>query len=315
MSFTEELHYQVGKKDQDLKFIIKKDKFTAYVILDGHGHFGREFVHRVEYIVYKKLASLNDAIITYETVLRTLLNDSSCEITECVDDFYKDFLNRLFIDTDKELEDVKFTSSGCTMSIVLITNTRMYVANVGDSDVALYNKETGLTKLTTEHSGLVESEMVRLKLNPCIEIFYISNEGQLALVWNEKREKYPIIPSFNYLVNEAKEPVTYISYVNKLDDRWPIIKSICISRSIGDYFFKTTGAVISEPSISIFNKPSSNDLLLIGSDGFWDAWTPENLHFTLYNEPSLLFSKSVELNEKAYNVHKDDNSLILVKFH
>ena len=318
MSFIEESHYHPSKKDQDLKFVVKKDKFTAYIMLDGHGLYGHEFVRKVELIVFRKLATLNDSIITYESVLSTLCkevgNTIGPDLSIYLDEFYSEFLNRLFIDTNDELACEKYNNTGCAMSVVIITPSRMYVANVGDSDVYLFNNKTDLIKLTTDHSGLSPTEMYRLKSYPNTEIFYVSNKSQLKQVWNSDKTLLPIDPTFDYMINEAGEPITYVCYLDRMDLRFPIIKSMCLSRSIGDYFFKTIG-VISEPSISIFNKPISNEILLIGSDGFWDGWKKDDLKYTLCSDPSNIFSKSMKLNEVAFGRFVDDNSLFVIRFY
>jgi serine/threonine protein phosphatase PrpC len=318
MSSIEESYYSPGRKNQDLRFIVKKDKFTAYIVLDGHGPYGHEFVRMVEQILYKKLAIMNDAIGLYETFLTNIITETGYNelfYGAHLDDYYKEFLNRLFSETNSEMMNDKYNDTGAAMTVVIITPKRMYVANVGNSDAYLFTNDKSLMKLTTTHTGLETDEMNYLKLFPCVEIFNISNKKELKQTWHPLlRTLIPFDPRFDYMTNEAGVPITYICYMDKLDMRCPIMKTICISRSIGDYFFKSVGGIRTEPTIRVYNKPISNEVLLIGSDGFWNAWKMDILYSTILTEPFSLFSKSDIFNKTVYNEHSDDNSLILVKF-
>lgn len=281
MSSIEDVHYHPGSKDEDLQFIIHTDKFTAYVILDGHGFYAREFVASAKSILSRKLLEFNE-------------------------ESYNDSLIRIFEETNTEVYKEIFIRTGATLTVVIITATHMYVANAGDSDALLFTKDKTIKKLNADHSGLSCDEMLRLRSSyPETRIMYDSKTPRMITpVWSLSNEIIPMDNRYHYAKNRSYEPAIYIIYKeNKL----------AMTRSIGDYYMKL-GGVIAKPSISVREKPTTDEILLVASDGFWDGWTKPELAEHLKTDPASVFAKSIELNHMCFGSSADDNSLIMVKF-
>jgi serine/threonine protein phosphatase PrpC len=291
MLSTPNIHYHPGRKDEDGRMIINTDKFTAYVILDGHGMYGRIFVDKAMDILKPKIEKFDE-------------------------EHYEASLTQIFHETNLEMTDPYYILTGSTLTVVIITATHIYTANVGDSDAYLFTKDKTMEKLTTDHSGLSFDEMMRLKEKyPTTSIMYDSKHpGKSTPVWSESNELNPHDIRFQYAKNRSYEPAIYIIH-NGRYTRSGFFDGhkLAMTRSIGDYYLKEAG-IIATPSISIREKPTAGEKLLVASDGFWDAWTKPELIEQLTSDPVNIFSKSVELNRLYFGSSIDDNSLIIVNF-
>lgn len=57
---------------------------------------------------------------------------------------------------EKSKSDISYDGMGTTLTIAIIVNEDIAIANIGDSRCYIYNKETGLLKITKDHSIVEE---------------------------------------------------------------------------------------------------------------------------------------------------------------
>jgi serine/threonine protein phosphatase PrpC len=278
--------YSKGQKDQDTHHIIDTNDFKIFIVLDGHGVYGTEYVNSVKSLLAEKLVTID-----YNT-------DTNTKIRQ------------VFKDVNTQLNISKFIGTGCTASIVFILKDKMIVANVGDSDVYMFDDDHNLTLLSGTHSGTNKDEMERLKEFPHTKIVYATTKGTFdSLVWSNDKMNQFDGAKFHYCKNRMEEPATYIC-CNTISNK------LAMTRSLGDYALKSYG-ITWEPEIREYPLPTLKSQILIGSDGFWDSWTEKEL------------IKELGDVEKRKNVHKtsidlstfyfgkgtaDDNTLIHITF-
>ena len=278
--------YSKGQKDQDTHLIIDNKDYKIFIVLDGHGIHGTEYVNSVKSLLAEKLVTID-----YSTDAQTKIK-------------------QVFEDINKVLNVSKYNATGCTASILFILKDKIIVANVGDSDVYMFDDDHNLTLLSGSHSGTNKDEMERLKAFPHTKIVYATTQGTFdSLVWNDDKMNPFDGAKFHYCKNRMNEPATYICSKS-------ISNKLAMTRSLGDYALKSHG-VSWEPEIHEYPLPKSKSQILIASDGFWDSWREEEL------------IKELADIEKRKNVHKtsvdlstfyfgkgnaDDNTLIQITF-
>ena len=152
-----------------------------------------------------------------------------------------DFLSQHAIGTDNFLKD----KSGSCAIVTVIADKTVYIANVGDSRVVMSNDfGRHIIQLTEDHKPNLKSEKKRIK----------ENEGVVYKV-NSFNTLYRVLPG-----------------------------NLSVSRTIGDASSKVPflggklGVIISTPEITKFTlDESTNDFILMGSDGIFDKLDNEDL--------------------------------------
>lgn len=287
MSIITNSYYKPSTKDQDTSLITEIGDNKLYLILDGHGSnpAGKAFVTNLKQTFSEKFAGI---------------------------DFTKDITSQMktmFNEVNDELNKPEYFRVGSTATLVIITKEKMFVVTVGDSDVYLFNSDNELLQLNAIQGGTSKTEMIRLKAYPCIQIKYNlvnPNFGGPTQVWNEDDEFIPLNGVYHHYKNRMCEPAVYM---------YAGINNLASTRSIGDYVLKPHG-IICEPDVSEYPVPSPGSQLLIGSDGFWDCWSREELIVELSDasKKMTIHTKSIELNTQYFGSNPDDNTLIHIHF-
>ena len=278
--------YTKGQRDQDTHFIIEASEYKIFGVFDGHGNFGKEFVEEAKTKFAGKLTTIDYSTDPYDKI------------------------KKVFNEINTSLNLSKYISSGSTVSLLIILKDKMLVANVGDSDVYLFDDSHNLTLLSGSHSGTNENEMKRLKEFPNTKIVYATTIGTFeSLLWKDDKMNPFEASLHHYCKNRMNEPATYICS-NILPNK------LAMTRSLGDYALKNHG-ITWEPEIHEYPLPNEKSQILIASDGFWDSWKQEEIITELSDieKRQNIHKTSVELSTFYFGKkNADDNTLIHITF-
>jgi len=229
------------KQNQDTFFAITKvfgkSDWSAFGVLDGHGQHGKSC-----------------SLFAKGAFVRILSRES--ELDESVLDQH---LAQAFQRVHNALcgdDTIDSSLSGTTASIVIVTSTKLYSANVGDSHCIITKKakqrRTSAFQITEEHTANVEQEAIRVRKSG-------GRVHRLSIGFGED-----IGPQRVWLANEDSP-------------------GLAISRSIGDEVAHSVG-VTSIPSVAIWERSEQHNLVVLASDGVWD-------HFEAF-EVAKVFERS-----------------------
>jgi serine/threonine protein phosphatase PrpC len=223
----------------------------------------------------------------------------------------------IFITTNDELYEPKFKASGCTATMVLISETKMIVANVGDSDAFIFNKNLTLNKLNNNHSLTTKSEIERImsyskSKGRDINITFATRDsfgvGKVPL-WDKNMNIQAFDPRFHFYRNRMGDIASYIEIIDE-----EISPMLNMTRSLGDYMLKEIG-ISCIPDINVYERPTNGSKLLVGSDGFWDCWTISELETELadHKKCQTIHNTSVRMTDFYFGKgNGDDNTLIML---
>jgi len=285
--------YTPSFKDQDVFFTCVVGDFQVIVVLDGHGNFGKEFAILVK---QKFIAKLQVADFTLPI---------------------ESLITNIFETTNSELYEPKFNATGCTATMILLSKTKIIVANVGDSDAFIFDENLKLIKLTKDHCLTTKSEIERITsysksngLETSITFATRNPQGYGKVpLWDKDMNLNPLDPRYHFSRNRMGEIAAYIEMINS-----EVSPMINMTRSIGDYKLKNIG-ISATPDISVYERPVAGTSLLVGSDGFWDCWTIDELESELAdeNKRKLIHSTSVRMTNFYFGKgNGDDNTLIML---
>lgn len=264
-------------QDRSKYWIINEGNIRIFLIADGHGISGEKYAE--------------SCISVMENYVQTI----DWNKDELDDDF-----NTIFSQIDMFCkENIGISSGGSTLSICVIRKDKdIYVANVGDSDVMLFDKNSNSSRmLSTEHSPTNIDEFKRIvvdgkfkdtrfnyhrlsKCYPKIDIFKLNEDEDYVLADKPDRNVF--------FKNVRDELATVISNDNEPNNY------ITVSRSIGDFSYKEKNGLISVPSISKYPVLKEGEFIICASDGFWDCWKYEEI-----------FDEFIENKETWEKKHKD----------
>jgi serine/threonine protein phosphatase PrpC len=239
---------------------VNGNTLSYYAIFDGYGgalasKFCEENMHT---ILVKHLSSIAD---------------------------WNEALKATFLDVDKqflEKAEKEAIQGGTTATIALVLKSRLYVANVGDSESVLCRNGKAVT-LTNCHN-MLKSTTEEQRIKKLGGIVYHKRLGHLN--WN------------------------------------PAIVSIGLTRAIGDIFYKhekfTSGkqtGLISIPDVTQVQLTEAEQFLIIGCDGLWAVVSPQeacDLIGTILQESNNPQLAAKELANMAAQKGSLDNITVLV---
>ncbi|KAK7321604.1 hypothetical protein VNO77_32414 [Canavalia gladiata] len=218
-------------------------------VYDGHGRNG----HIVSKIVNSRLSSLilsqKNVLEKFDDTIEIDDDNTSHHVDKMKEDLvlknfhkWKQAITNAFRVMDKEVKlqgNLDCSCSGTTAVIVIKQGEGLVIANLGDSRAVLgtiYDEELIATQLTTDlKPGLPrEAERIR-RCNGCV--YALEEEPQIERVW---------------LPNNKNSP------------------GLAMSRAFGDFLLKDHG-VIAIPHISYHPLTSSDQFIVLATDGVWDV--------------------------------------------
>jgi len=242
-------------------------KASLFLVCDGHG--GKEAAEYVRTHIFNKIMKQVAIQKTPEEAILSAFEEIESDFKEIV--------------KEKDLDGLV----GTTVTIAIIIDSTLYVANTGDSEASICTKGVS-TFLTKNHSTNNPDERLR-----------VEQEGGKLI-------------SDRTGVTRLGHPVWNPHYVN-----------IGVTRAIGDFYFKSQEYVAEKhsglsavPSIIKWELTADDQFVLIASDGFWDVVNPEDaMKVILSNfnlDSSNICKKLVELSKERES--KDNVTVLLIKF-
>lgn len=178
---------------------------------------------------------------------------------------------------------------GTTASVVRFDpDGAMTVANVGDSDVVIFDSDTDPGRsLIADHSCTNLDEWIRVHAAHPTTRFRFNNPNIYAAerpVWipqavlnPELPEPWALNPAGGYHYSDVRN--SWATYVTVADGS----ESLAMTRALGDFHLKRHG-VIAAPAIQTAPAPAPNTTraVIIGSDGLWDTLQFEEARGIVY---------------------------------
>ena len=214
-------------------------------VFDGHGDLG----HKVADFAAKKLP---------QYVARRLNSLPCCQ----PDDWIMKQLSESFIEIDQDLVPPIALRGGCTASVTLRIDNKLYIANTGDSRT-----------LVVRHATCTDSE----KLDPStVEIIYSTRPDKAHLPDERSR-----IENLGGKIHTPKDhPTLSRVIVHSTAARPPEAIGLAMSRSLGDWEWGEVG-VIPDPIVDtvdlndLTSSPRTSGFYIAASDGLWDLRRPQ----------------------------------------
>ena len=245
-----------------------------------------------------------------DTVISTKeINFSAVDLSEIID--------QLFISINEiAKQNYGDLYGGSTFSLLIIRKGKdFWVANAGDSSIAILDKTKASLEILTEDHGpnnikeaeriytdfpdtIFEYDRVR-KFEPVIPLYRKTEDGLTKIP--PPSEGYPNY----YLKNRQDEAATYVGFDKT--------HKLALTRGIGDFMFQEKMGLISKPFIKRNSQLSSDQILICASDGFWDCWTHDEIvEFVMTKELSSLESEHISKSNKYFGSNKDDTLIHLI---
>jgi serine/threonine protein phosphatase PrpC len=229
-------------------------KMSYFAIFDGHG--GENCSE------YLKNNFLNILIEN-----KNFPYDIKLALTETFEKIEKDFFNK---NKGKEKEEID--KSGSCALVCIMTENKIFIANIGDSRAIMsINNGTKIKQLTVDHkpNNIKEYERV-IKNGGKVYIDDFSGEGSV------KPDKNQI----KYILNK-NEFAKYKTQADIIYRHFP--SNLAIMRSIGDFKAKSKdfgglpNNIIAVPEIYTYDYNHINDFIIMGCDGIFDDLSNEEI--------------------------------------
>ncbi len=280
-------------QDRSKYWILNGGETRIFLVADGHGSKGEKFAEAC-------ISVMNNFIETIDWT-KDVLDDEFNTIFKEIDSFCKVNLNSIL--------------GGSTLSICLMRKDKdIYVANVGDSDVIMFdNKNKTYNIMSADHSPTSIEEYKRISQE-------FSNTRFTYHPVNRFKQKVNIFKQNDdgeYIF--AEKPVGNVFYKNVRQELATIICNvtepssyITISRSIGDFKYKEKNGLISTPSISKYPVLEEGQFIICASDGFWDCWKYEEIFVEFIEDKETWEKKHKDNSIKLFGTKFDDMSAFFI---
>mmetsp|Transcript_10559 Transcript_10559/g.19480 ORF Transcript_10559/g.19480 Transcript_10559/m.19480 type:complete len:410 (-) Transcript_10559:247-1476(-) len=259
---------------------------VVFGVFDGHGPFGQFASHFCRVELHKAMVDVYKK--NPDASPETVLHESTQHI------------HNTFNKSDPSVTGVDPQVSGTTLIVALVLKEKIYVANVGDSRCVMGLRSSAkdtkakVIAMSDDHKPERESEMERISKTDAV----LMSEGQLR--------------------GGPKEGKTYVCRRDSLGN---IVYGVLFSRSIGDLDAHQNLGIESKAEIikgSI--DPSSNQYLVLASDGVWDQMTNEQvMRKVFHTEDPLKASEQIasisrdRWDSDRLHSRRDDISVLVVQ--
>eukprot|EP01025_Chloroclados_australasicus_P065708 TRINITY_DN8950_c1_g4_i2.p1 TRINITY_DN8950_c1_g4~~TRINITY_DN8950_c1_g4_i2.p1 ORF type:complete len:428 (-),score=32.81 TRINITY_DN8950_c1_g4_i2:5235-6518(-) len=250
--------------------LVRGDNYAVYAVCDGHAG-----IAAADFVAQK----LNDEIKfqIHQEGLRLIWSTGKNKIIDAVQRCMK----KVFLSLDSQFMKLNENSiAGTTLTVAVIMENILTVANVGDSKCILLSSDGHFLNMIAEH---------RLEVNEQEKLRIESLGGTV--------ERLKLAGDLN---GDGIGPLRM----------WPA--GLAVSRSIGDKDARPFGTPF--PAIKSMKLPAAGGRLIIASDGLWDFFSSRRvaamIHRSKLEEVPGLLIRNVQTVSR--NVMKDDTSVIAV---
>lgn len=165
-------------------------------------------------------------------------------------------LRKSFVSTDAALviTEMNYMTSGCTCVAVYVRDTKLYVANVGDSRAVMAYKPLINAGESSSSSSSASVELPLVAKN-------LSRDHKP----DDPIEMERIVRMGGFVCPPQEEGLSARVY---LDPDFTMI-GLAMGRSIGDHAVKSVG-VIADPEVLEFDVDPADQFMIMASDGVWE---------------------------------------------
>ena len=280
-----------SSSDQDRGKHWNIENIDIYAVCDGHGVYGRTFAeHVINYI------------------------DTHFHTIEWMNDNIEEIIQNLFVEIETSAsETLSGKHGGSTVSLYIKRGDKdIWIANLGDSDIVIFNKTDNshivlsedhgpsnieeFKRMKQTHDNVIAEYDKQIKIGPVIPVF-----KQVDDKWTNSE-----IPSRNvYYKNVEGEYATYIGDGDSY--------KLSVTRAIGDFHFKEHFGVSSVPFIRKIEPLTGNNVIIMASDGFWDCWKySEVTDFLQNNSIDKLEKEHSDKSNRLFGSSKDDTFVYVI---
>jgi serine/threonine protein phosphatase PrpC len=251
-------------------FLVGPDSETSssnflLAIFDGHSQSGHE---------------VSSFLLThFPSLLASNLNSNGSRFPEDENTWIRGQLNKTFLEIQDQIPLAAAYRGGSTGCVVLRMGQRLFVANVGDSQVVVTQHSTALDAAST--NAPASSSRRRLSTVPSqLDPIIIYRSALHKTHYPEELSRIQKAGGEVTFPDNGRSPRVW-AFCKHMDP--PYTKGLTMSRSFGDNDFKGIG-VIAEPTIDMIDLPFHNHtgvgedadaitdslLLVAATDGLWE---------------------------------------------
>ena len=305
MSCIEELNLQFleidlkakTSQDRGKKWIINKNGKLAYlfVVADGHGKNG--------HIISQSIIDHFDRLIC-SNIVNWFEDDLSLLITS------------QFLEIDRDIENsFGDIDGGSTLSFCLIRcNIDIWIANVGDSEIKLFDleKNSGYL-LSMNHTPNNIEEVKRIKRDFPLTFFEydkFNKSYETNYMYEFKDDEIlKLEPKDNFYFKNRNDEIA--CYLSRCYDGNNL--KISVTRAIGDFSYKNKLGLISTPYVKRYKKIKKNQVIICASDGLWDSWkNNEIMEFLSNNNLKNFMEEHIKKSNLYFGENKDDTFIYII---
>lgn len=231
--------------------------------------------HNIQNLVYENLISNPELL---EKKLK-VSNNVRVKPKKCVIEGKKNlFKEKIYCPCVFNENGMKLMDSGCTTTIILIINEKVYTANVGDSLAYVYDVEKSkITQLTEKHTCESLNEIERMTSDHLSKIYKdnyfqflvkIMTKDEMDSSCHENKSKLKKISNLQIKSTDEKNKNILKNDTDSIRYNYTKISAIMPSRSVGHNVSYYCG-IKCEPNINHF-KIQNDVKIVVATDGFWD---------------------------------------------
>jgi serine/threonine protein phosphatase PrpC len=226
--------------------------------------------------------------------------DIKLALTETFEKIEKDFFNK---NKGKEKEEID--KSGSCALVCIMTENKIFIANIGDSRAIMsINNGTKIKQLTVDHkpNNIKEYERV-IKNGGKVYIDDFSGEGSVEPDKNQ----------IKYIFNK-NEFAKYKTQADIIYRHFP--SNLAIMRSIGDFKAKSKdfgglpNNIIAVPEIYTYDYNHINDFIIMGCDGIFDDLSNEEIINTAW----YIFKNKAKQRNYDINLLSKNSCDLIIKY-
>jgi serine/threonine protein phosphatase PrpC len=291
-------------------------------IFDGHSQSGHE---------------VSSFLLThFPSLLASNLNSNGSHFPEDENTWIRGQLNKTFLEIQDRIPLAAAYRGGSTGCVVLRMGQRLFVANVGDSQVVVTQHSTALEASST--NALESSSRRRLSTIPAqLDPIILYGSALHKAHYPEELSRIQKAGGEVTFPDNGRSPRVW-TFCKHMDP--PYTKGLTISRSFGDNDFKGIG-VIAEPTIDMIDLPFQNSsgmetvgedavaiadslLLVAATDGLWGLHKDTHatgiplpldrlLHQSNANRSHPLRAIVDTIQDLSPTKHRDDITVVTVR--
>lgn len=228
-------------------------------------------------------------------------HDIKLALSESFEKFDEEFYNQ-----NKDKKNEQIDNSGSCALVLIVTENKIYIANVGDCRAIMsINNGNKVKQLTMDHKPNNIKEFERITKNGgkvYIDDDYKEDEHGK---YNESELKY-IVNKSDFELYKGQKEIVFRHFPSDL----------AVMRSMGDLkskrkeFGGLPGNIIGVPEIFVYDYNAANDFIVMGCDGIYDDLSNEDIVKAIW----YVFKNRVKERNYDLNLLTKDSCDVVLKY-